>query len=542
MISIWAILSFGMVGCAKQQNEKQDNTNNLQTQTQPQVSKLDYNIPKKDRKSEEIKVVEFNLGESTIQQTNGVPMPYKIQGTVGVPQKTGKYPVVWIAHGRHNGTKVDVRFDNGFSYLVEAVAKQGYIAISLDINSQYIDQYGESIHNERLEQIFQEHLKKLTEANNGIDVGYEVDLKDKVDLENMIFIGHSRAGQMMVELAQVQIESGNNSIKGIISIAPSEVTLVKKYSDIPIGFVIPEYDGDVIGLDGFRMYDTITNYKDRKSMTALVYLKGANHNFFNSILEGEGTRDKVKVINPLTKEQQRGFLVDYTIDFIDAIFNNNTKDTAFDITAPSPNQMYGYTVITKLDNPIVEKAKIIDVGSSKEVETKDVTVKIATESWIPEKDTVGAFTDPRLGEPIPVMTLSWKQKGASAMKKNFKNKDFSKHQTITFSIAPDPANELSKPDVDQAFNVAIKDSKGNESKVLLGVETTVLQYVEGEINPGDYGDGTAYPAWTNYTPIGEVRIPLSYFKGIDLTDVISLTFEFDQTDSGSLVIEDVELK
>lgn len=506
-----------------------------------QVTTLNYQIDKKERDLREVEVVDFNLGEGVIQQASGITMPYQIRGTMAVPKEAGQYPVVFIAHGRHNGTIEDARFDTGFEYLTEELAQQGYIAISLDINAQYIFQYGEPNHNERLETIYAEHLKQLIEANGGKDVGYSIDLKDKVDLDNIILVGHSKAGQMMLELTEARRMQGDTAIKGVLSVTPAEINAVEKYVDVPIALIVSEYDEDVVGLDGFTMYNQMIEEDERESMTALAYLKGGNHNFFNSIAGKEpALNDRVKVVNPLSQEEQKEFLVAYTIDFTNAVLSNNFANTVFDIMAPTPNTMYGYSVITKLNMPSIPSEYVVDVEDINGIKSEHIIIQTLEESWMPDSDTLGAFRDPRVTEAIDVLTLSWQLKGASATFDTSEHKNFSKYNTLSLDIAQNPAHEFSQVDSNQALTIMLVDAKGASSKVVLGTDTTVLQYVSGEISPNEEGD--AYTFWTHYTPIGEIRIPLSYFEGINSSEVVNVSFIFDQTDSGSLVVENLTLK
>ena len=544
IISIVTILTGGMVGCSKGESDETGNNSSS-------VVNLDYNIEKKEDKNQAIDVSDFNLGDGTIVDPTGRKVPYKIRGTMAAPKEAGKYPLVIIGHGSHSGFSKD-RFDNGFQYLVEAIAKQGYVALSMDIQLQFSLDDGEPHWIERTDSIYREHIAKLKEANEGKDLGYNIDLKDKVDFDNQIFIGHSRSGQDMLLLADRLQEEGNDSVKGMISIAPSQVYYVSKvgdeerepspeyYADIPTGFIIPEYDGDVVTLDGLTMYDKILNEDtERKSWMSAVVLKGGKHNFFNTLLKEDLTflAQETVIVNKLNEEQHRDFLVNYTIDFLNAIFENNTDNTVFDLDSPTPNKMYGYNVITKLDVPTINSVELVDIKNADMVKGDKIQVESKVEDWIPVNDKIGAFRDPRLADPIDLLSVTWNEKGSNATIDVSNNKDFSKYESLSLQLTQNPTNEANKVDVNQGLTLILKDSKGKESKVIVGPDNTVLEYIPGKV----IGD-SEYPYYSNYNIIGEVRVPISYFKGIDLANVASLSLMFDETDSGNIVIEEISLK
>lgn len=511
---------------------------------------MDYNIEKRERKNEEIEVVDFDLGEDVITDSNGRKVKYRVRGTMAVPKGDGRYPVVVIGHGSHDNAASN-RFDPGFKYLVEDVAKEGYIGLSMDIQMQFSLDNGEAQGFERLEAIYKNHMSKLKDANEGKESGYKINLENKIDFDNKIFIGHSRSGQDMSLLANKLIKEGDNSIKGMISVAPPNATYISKnedaeqgvsedyYADIPTGFIIPEYDGDAASLDGLTIYDEILTYdKERKSPMSAVVLKGGKHNFFNTLLEEDTTflEQQIVIVNKLKEEQQRDFMTNYTLDFLDSIIKGN--NIIFNEKNPAPNSMYGYDVITKLSTEKTGSKDLIDVKNVESIKGDKLSVEATIEDWRPGNDKIGPFRDPRSApDYIDLLSLTWKEKGASALIDVKENKDFSKYEALSIQLTQDPINEANKKDINQAFTLVLKDAKGKEQKIVIGKETTVLEYINGEIV--DLGD---YKYYGNYTPIGELRIPMEYFEGIDLTNIKSLELLFDQTDSGNIVIEEIKLE
>ena len=98
-----------------------------------------------------VQVINFDVASSTYVTEAGIGMPYSIDGVIGVPAGNGTYPLVLIAHGMHDSDIPDERFDQGFSYLVESLAENGYVAVSMDLSYGYMDDYGTENQNERIQ-------------------------------------------------------------------------------------------------------------------------------------------------------------------------------------------------------------------------------------------------------------------------------------------------------------------------------------------------------------------------------------------------------
>lgn len=541
-----ALLTVSLTGCS---GDKKNDDNTIGNNSSNTID-LNYNIEKSERKNQDIEVIDFDLGEDVLTDSNGRQVKYKIRGTMATPKAEGQYPLVIIGHGSHEN-EASNRYDSGFSYLVENIAKEGYIGLSLDIQMHFTLDGGEAQGIERLEAIYKKHMSKLKEANEGKDVGYKIDLKNKINLDNKVFIGHSRSGQDMLLLAENLKKENDNSVKGMISIAPPEVKYISKnpdeeqgisesyYADIATGFIIPEYDGDVGSLDGMTIYDEILNYdKERKNPVSAVFLKGGKHNFFNTLLKEDTTflDSNVVIVNKLKEEEQREFIVNYTLDFLNSVIGDNNKGL-FDENKPTPNSMYGYDVITKLNTPTKMSIDLIDTKNPESVKGDKVSVEATMEDWRPTNDKIGAFRDPRTSfNPINLLSLTWKEKGANVVIDTKENKDFSNYEAISMQLAQDPTNPINKKGVNQGFTLILEDKKGKQKKIIIGKETTVLEYINGKIADDEY------KYYGNYTPIGEIRIPMSYFEGIDLTNIKSVSLLFDQIDTGNIVIEEMRLE
>src|SRR5512136_2497627 len=227
------------------------------------------------------KAVEYNLGEATIIQERFPAdsrfrnMPVRLNGVIAVPT-TGKgpFPVVVILHGTHPGCPEIDHVDRwpcdpadeqpnyqGFGYLAEHLATNGYVALSININAENTFGFGEPTPGERLTQIVDKHLKALTAASAGGENKFGVDLNGKADLRRLALIGHSRGGENALMVAQdAQLGAsgtdGYGPVAGVLQIAPSPGFVDPlKGSPVPVGIILPMCDGDVISQEGQKLYE-----------------------------------------------------------------------------------------------------------------------------------------------------------------------------------------------------------------------------------------------------------------------------------------------
>ena len=167
-------------------------------------------------------VVEYDLGEATIVQERFPEdsrfrnMPVRLNGLIAAPSEgDGPFPVVVILHGTHPGCpEVEMGVDRwpcdpeveqpnyrGFDYLVSALAAQGYVALSININAENTFGFGEPTPGERLTQLLDLHLQALAEATAGGANEFGVELAGRADLHRLALLGHSRGGEAAVALA-----------------------------------------------------------------------------------------------------------------------------------------------------------------------------------------------------------------------------------------------------------------------------------------------------------------------------------------------------
>ncbi len=284
--------------------------------------------------------VEYNLGETTITQSMFSEdsrfrnMPVRLNGIIAAPDKgRGPFPVVVILHGNHRGCPIpdgdmvdrwpcapDVEQPNyrGFDYLVRDLAAQGYVALSLNINAENTFGFGEPVPNERLKQILDLQLKALAEANRGGENKFGTDLKGKVDLSRLAFIGHSQGGESAYWLTQdtplgtpeSSAKLGYGPVYGLLMVAPAANLGGAKETHVPLAVLLPACDGDVFQQDGQLCYEITRLGPQQTAWGTSVWLEQANHNYVNSLLPDERLEraGRLDCQNLLQPEAQRNFL------------------------------------------------------------------------------------------------------------------------------------------------------------------------------------------------------------------------------------------
>ena len=103
--------------------------------------------------------------------------------------------------------------------------------------------------------------------------------------------------------------------------------------------------------------------------------------------------------------------------------------------------------------------------------------------------------------------------------------------------AVDPVSTLSTDVKPQAFTVRLTDGRGKQARVSTRPDEPALTFPPGFVEPLFEGENIIF---TGIVPLTTIRLALSDFTGIDLTDVREIALVFDRTPSGTLFMGDVE--
>lgn len=522
------IITSMTVGCSNQ-NKKNN------------VIDLGYEVKSIEGETHKLKTNKFSFGEEILKINNN-DIPYKVEGIISVPEGLKeKAPVVFIIHGQHSD-KSNTEFEDGFKYLTEVLSKHGIIGISIDASMNYTREFGETPENDRISKIMQSHISSLENANKGTEDRYEIDLKDKVDLNKIGLIGHSVGGSGVFKVANDQIEKGFNNIKGIISLVPAYNSPIDKFPDVETSIIVSEYDGDVIHA-GADLYEDIRMIdKNRENPVGLTYLIGGNHNSFNSVL-GEKEFSTPQDTNgtypeELRREEQRDFLENYAVDYMKSVFEfENATSPIFNDKETLPNKMYGYSTIN--DIYYSNSKTLFDKNQFKDTTFDNIKIREVLESSIPEQDTAKLFSVIEFTKGIELLQVDW-DKNIGSLNIPLNSKDLSGFKELGIEWAINSPSGLNTKEECIKFDLILEDSKGGKSILKIsGDNLSSMKYIYGVPLKSEYLEGEYMEFWSRKTPISTLTIPLDKMSNMDLSDISSIKLDFSSSEKGSILIKEI---
>lgn len=243
----------------------------------------------------------------------------------------GKFPLVVFLHGNH-----PIKEDSapGYQYLCNLLSSHGMICCS--VAQEYLlqiafDEESWTWLPENGSRVISllEHVKQFRIWNN--QAGHP--LEGKVDLDNIMLVGHSRGGESVSDAStynllqnvggdkdhpEIKLDGTNGlgpysfNFKAVVAIAPTlgidrKSTFTQRVRDNY--FILNGMrDGDVNDFQGYEFY-SMTNRVDLNDPQrtcgndkGLWWVSGANHNYFNSVWA-----DDLRANATITPEEQRQF-------------------------------------------------------------------------------------------------------------------------------------------------------------------------------------------------------------------------------------------
>lgn len=515
-----------------------------------------------------IKAVPFDLGESMIAQPWASleefrNMPNRLKGLIAVPPTGENLPIAIIIHGSHeigcpspDGYTAtwpcpgeEIPNYQGFAHLLEALAEHGYVAVSLNANPAYVSAYGQSAPNQRLPLLLDQYLAKIAAATKGEDVGLGVDLTGRVDWKQLVILGHSAGGEDVSWIidsradhtAPEQINAGQGPIAAAILQAPSATNPRDIETSLPLAVLLPACDRDVADLSGLYYYESARLQPQSDNLAVSLYLPGMNHNRFNSLLADEKLGNASSICDGalLPEEAQQGFLADYATHFYDAVLGRNGENTAsvgIDPSQPAPAILFGRNVLTSLALPTDKRwALPLSADGAKGV----VTGVDCGLGYVLAEDKMETyrlrFNQP--GSPGE-LALAWNGKGGIySLDLPEGKRNLTGYQTLHLRAVFDPLNTLNEEGQPQSFSLHLTDGEGKTASVTLKDEPA-LAFPAGKKG---FDDSIKVDTWDNHGILSSIRVPLTSFTGVDLSNIQSIALVFDATDTGAIFVTDLEL-
>lgn len=536
------------VGCSDI-NKKLHLTENKSTINSVELLNI---IESKDFNKYQNSVMDFNLGNVSLGEGKEV-IDIDLKGTIGVPKSLKNAPIIFIISGNNNSSSTESSQESdayqGLNYLVDALSKYGFLTVSISTDmSVEKEKKTFVVEDKMLNLVFEEHLKYLTDAINGKRNKYPISLYKKGDINNIGLIGQSNTGRTIYNIANQQVSNSSLSIKGLLSITPNEGIPVSSFPDIPTSILSTEHSLNTN--ISFDMYAEMEKDIKRESITQLTYLIGGDADKFNDLVK-EDTLTKKDSRNTLSRAslatnedtitdsiKHEEFLSSYAVDFFEFIFGDGIENSIYSSNSPTAQKLYQKDILTKLH--VKDTKEVFNNKSFSESKFNLIKTKEVTESSIPSIDSAIDFNEPATNIELKLVQLDWKNSNASlSIPIASGNTNLSDYSSISIEWAINHSSELNVEDIDKV-SLSLIDDSGDKSEVVL-LDETSLNKISGESIVQDIG-GKSISNWSRFTPISETRIPLSFFKDIDMENIKDVEINFNDNASGSIFIKNIHFK
>lgn len=246
--------------------------------------------------------ISYNL--TGLQLTSpAFPVKLEVLGEVTHPKPlVGQHPLVLFLHGRHStcyntnssdtnsgdwpcppSVPLPIPSHKGYRYIADILASQGYVVVSISANGINGQDWGADDAGTAARSILIRHHLALWAkwSTTGGDPWSGSLFKGKLDMNNVVLVGHSRGGEGVHRAAIDASPSDPFKIVGLVSYGPTcfgrQVT-----PDIHSVTILPTCDGDVYDLQGQLYVDSSRDIAYSEAIRSVVISLGSNHNYFNT--------------------------------------------------------------------------------------------------------------------------------------------------------------------------------------------------------------------------------------------------------------------
>ncbi len=484
-----------------------------------------------------------------------------------------------------------VPLHEGYSYLAEHLASHGYAVLSINMNRGINCNFNETPASDALLTLARgrlilrnlEELYKWNKGTHSLPEEIEIPLQNRIDFSKISMIGHSR-GTESTKTAHYQYHLED-------SIWPSRLPVFGVRSILDIDPVAPLEPSDLFtqglhwaalvgGCSGMpftntaaALYDTsIANRAaNRRKFRGYVVIGGANHYPFNSVMTSHYPSGCIGSVPALFTHDIPGSPSQRAITqyFISAYVRGTIENDLSLLNAFNPRfelpeaikqlSTFQRTSVIVGANQILDDFSHSDYANSQSNEPWYFTnISIHKTATVPESDPSLHGTQV-ITHDVPALRLQWDFRGSSEPQSGYfetridetgQGRDLSRQQTIDLRVVRQPqfCQENSYPynyiipnpiGIPTDFTISLIDSNGNHSLAL-----QVSQYATIS-DPG--GWGTTDPSYHAECSqmnllLQAVRVPLSDFEQVDVTQIQSIRLNFDSSLSeyGDMYISELE--
>ncbi|HEU5238287.1 MAG TPA: hypothetical protein VFU37_14225 [Pyrinomonadaceae bacterium] len=532
---------------------------------------------------------EYNFGDTAFNPTN-FPGPVELIASVHYPTNaSGPRPLIILLHGRHatcfqgDGAQFlewpcamgreSIPSYKGYDYLADVLASNGYIVVSIGANGiNARDNQVRDLGALARAELIQKHLDIWNTFNSVGGAPFGTKFVGKVDLTKVGTMGHSRGGEGVVRHYVLNNALGAPyGIKAVFALAPVDFNRFV-VNNAALSVLLPYCDGDVSDLQGVHFYDDARyNVPGDPAPKHYVLVMGANHNFYNTIWSPSspfpgatddwlafvpgGNSDSqcgsVKGNNRLTEAQQRGTGLAYMSAFFRAYVGGESQFLPL-LTgdAPAPPSATTNDLFVSYHAPDDPDLRLdvnrLLTNTNLTINTLGGTVM---QLGLTPYDLCGGPA-PQPAKCLPdeanarqphttpsarssMRGLSQLRTGWSDLSAFYSNdlpggtRNVRGFQAVQFRVSVNFADLRNIADMPQDFSVVLTDGQGVASSVRVSDYSRALFFPPGEVGP------------VPKVVLNTVRIPLSAFANVNLNNIRSVQFTFDQKLAGALLITDV---
>ena len=523
------------------------------------------------------------------QTVPNIPFSVDVSATVWYPTNlsTGVYPLVLLLHGNHGicrlpGSTDDVcsslppncpdgydRTPNhrGYDYMASKLASWGYLVASIDANA--INCRPGTLITER-GRLTQEHLRRWQQWNSpGGAPPFGTLFSGRVNLNNIGLMGHSRGGEGM-RAAQTfnRAEGAPFGINALFEVAPTDFAMPQYTAgDIASSVILPGCDGDVQDNSGMRAFDRAQMLQELifPSSKAQQFIWGGNHNFFNSEWAQNDTEMctsyptcRCTGQTPITRAMEETSGCMYVSSFFRLFLGGEGFQYLFTRGAPPPSLLG-----TPIDNAYAESRN---------------NVRLVDDFSDPASPSINSLGGPNLWNGLTVSSchdtsgcssfdpvnpdastvwlhdpdehaakIGWLAANGS-LSLAFPPQQIAGYSFLSFRVAEqnDPSNP--QPPTSQDFSIQLRDSSGATSAPasiadLFAPTGLVVHFPVGSTNPClDPPSCTMLITNERKSILETVRFPLSFFTGVNLTQITEIDFIFSRVPAGAIFMGDIHFE
>ncbi|MEA2176680.1 MAG: hypothetical protein QOD00_4272 [Blastocatellia bacterium] len=533
---------------------------------------------------------EYNYGNQVFKPV-GFPINVELIASVHHPtdMTAGPFPLIIFLHGRHatcyRNTTATLRWPclsseqpipsyKGYDYIAQTLASNGYIVVSISSNgiNAYDNQTADYGAQARAE-LIQRHLDQWKTFNTTGAAPFGTKFVGKVNLARVGTMGHSRGGEGVVKHFVYNASLGSPyTVRAVFPLAPVDFNR-PVINNVALGVILPYCDGDVNDNQGVHYYDdALYNVTGDTGAKHTIQVMGGNHNYYNTIWTpggfAAGTADDWTAYTTggsadsqcgtgtgnkrLTAAQQKGTGLAYISALMRAYVGGESQFLPILTGAAAPPasaQTTDLHVSYHAPDAATTRRDVNRLLDSTNL-TTDTLGGASTQAGMTPHDLCGGAspqpaqclptTQATSRQPHTVVSALSTKRGLSQLRTGWANlnstyandlpagsRDVSGFQAFQFRVSVN-YNDLRNPsNTPQNFSVILTDGTGATASVRVS----------------DYSNSLFYPPGTTVSVpkifLNTVRLPLTAFTGINLTDVRSVQFKFDQTPQGALQISDL---